>query len=109
MTENKRFTITQDFEEHHRQIRDNGHIIMGCFVEPQAEVIVNLLNELHDENKELKKENEQLKDALNQRTDQCDKYYKENEQLKFQNSNLMKEVAEYSRKAKELEGRVLND
>ena len=103
MTENKRFTITQDFEEHHRQIRDNGHIIMGCFVEPQAEVIVNLLNELHDENKELKKENEQLKDALNQRTDQCDKYYKENEQLKFQNSNLMKEVAEYSRKAKELE------
>lgn len=59
--------------------------------------------------KELEKENEQLKDALNQRTDQCDKYYKKNEQLKFQNSNLMKEVAEYSRKAKELEGRVLND
>ena len=54
MTENKRFTITQDFEEHHRQIRDNGHIIMGCFVEPQAEVIVNLLNELHEENQELK-------------------------------------------------------
>ena len=54
MTENKRFTVTQDFEEHHRQIRDNGHIIMGCFVEPQAEVIVNLLNELHEENQELK-------------------------------------------------------
>jgi len=54
MTENKRFTITQDFEEHHRQIRDNGHIIMGCFIESQAEVIVNLLNELHEENQELK-------------------------------------------------------
>ena len=54
MTENKRFTITQDFEEHHRQIRDNGHIIMGCFIEPQAKVIVNLLNELHEENQELK-------------------------------------------------------
>ena len=45
----KRFTITQDFEEHHRQIRDNGKIIMGCFLEPQAEPIVNLLNELHEE------------------------------------------------------------
>jgi hypothetical protein len=64
-TENKRFTVTQDFEEHHRQIRDNGHIIMGCFVEPQAEVIVNLLNELSEENERLKKENSifQGKDA----------------------------------------------
>ena len=74
MTE-KRFTITQDFEEHHRQIRDNGHIIMGCFIEQQAEVIVNLLNKQHkqierlkenvralDEVKcELEEENEQLK------------------------------------------------
>ena len=77
MTE-KRFTITQDFEEHHRQIRDNGHIIMGCFVEPQAEVIVDLLNELAEENQDLHKkevelgqnylrlleENEQLKQRL---------------------------------------------
>lgn len=47
----KRFTITQDFEEHYRQIRDNGHIIMGCFLEPQAEPIVKLLNDLHEENK----------------------------------------------------------
>ncbi len=50
----KRFTITQDFEENYRQIRDNGHIIMGCFVEPQAEVIVELLNELSEENEQLK-------------------------------------------------------
>ena len=65
MTENKRFTITQDFEEHHRQIRDNGHIIMGCFVESQAEVIVNLLNELHEENEGLKEYNNKLmKQAL---------------------------------------------
>lgn len=63
MTE-KRFTITQDFEEHHRQIRDNGHIIMGCFIEPQAEVIVDLLNQLNDENEQLKKEVEDLKQAL---------------------------------------------
>lgn len=34
-------------------------------------------------------------------------YEDENEQLKFQNSNLMKEVAEYSRKAKELEKKVM--
>ena len=60
----KRFTITQDFEEHHRQIRDNGHIIMGCFLEPQAEVIVELLNELSEENEQLKQENRKLKENL---------------------------------------------
>lgn len=60
MTE-KRFTITQDFEEHHRQIRDDGYVVMGCFIEPQAEVIVDLLNQLNDENKQLKQENEELK------------------------------------------------
>ena len=102
MTE-KRFTITQDFEEHHRQIRDNGHIIMGCFVEPQAEVIVELLNELHEENtmlkerrhedindlsviamkyKSLEKENQQLRIKI--RKVRLEKIHqnKENEQLK---------------------------
>lgn len=100
MTE-KRFTITQDFEEHHRQIRDNGHIIMGCFVEPQAEVIVDVLNQLNDENEQLKikwkncsdynrvliKENEQLKkelfearkDYLIETADISDKLYLEDE------------------------------
>ena len=75
MTENKRFTVTQDFEEHHRQIRDNGHIIMGCFVEPQAEVIVNLLNELSEEN-------EQLKEAVWSWSNSYNKVYQENQQLK---------------------------
>ena len=56
--------ITQDFEEHHRQIRDNGHIIMGCFIEPQAEVIVNMLNELNDENEQLKSEINMLKTTI---------------------------------------------
>ena len=60
----KRFTITQDFEEHHRQIRDNGHIIMGCFLEPQAEVIVELLNKLSEENERLKSENSNLHQKL---------------------------------------------
>ena len=63
MTE-KRFTITQDFEEHHRQIRDNGHIIMGCFLEPQAEPIVKLLNELHEENQTLKSEIKDFQELL---------------------------------------------
>jgi len=35
--------------------------------------------------------------------EELNKIEKENEQLNFRNSNLMKEVAEYSRKAKELE------
>ena len=64
MTENKRFTITQDFEEHHRQIRDNGHIIMGCFIEPQAKVIVDMLNDLNDENEQLKQRCKELRNDL---------------------------------------------
>lgn len=42
---------------------------------------VDLLNQLAEEN-------EQLKDALNQRTEQCDKYYDENEQLKKEVEDL---------------------
>lgn len=87
MTE-KRFTITQDFEEHHRQIRDNGHIIMGCFVEPQAEVIVDLLNELAEENKELQEqvqEQERRKWACLKEAHRLDL---ENEQLKEENKEL---------------------
>ena len=47
------------------------------------EIICDLLNELNNEN-------EQLKDALNQRTEQCDKYYEENEQLKRQLQSIIK-------------------
>ena len=75
MTENKRFTITQDFEEHHKQIRDNGHIIMGCFVEQQAEVIVNLLNEQHEQIERLKGDFRALDEVKCELAD-------ENEQLK---------------------------
>ena len=81
MTENKRFTITQDFEEHHKQIRDNGHIIMGCFVEQQAEVIVNLLNEQHEQIERLKGNFRALDEV------KCE-LAEENEQLKQQNEFL---------------------
>ena len=63
MTE-KRFTITKGFDEHERQIRDNGKIIMGCFIQPQAEPIVKLLNELHEENIRLKSENNMLRTTI---------------------------------------------
>ena len=76
MTENKRFKahIFDDGvnERYHDGIIDNEN---DENVIRNYQYISRLLNELHDEN-------EQLKDALNQRTDQCDKYYKENEQLK---------------------------
>ena len=65
----KRFTITQDFEEHHRQIRDNGHIIMGCFLEAQAEPIVKLLNELYEENKQLKTTIKEVTELLEEEVD----------------------------------------
>ena len=82
MTENKRFTITQDFEEHHRQIRDNGHIIMGCFVEPQAEVIVDLLNELNDENKQLKNKLQTYKTTNSLLKATMDRHRTENQQIR---------------------------
>ena len=95
MTE-KRFTITQDFEEHHRQIRDNGHIIMGCFVEPQAEVIVDVLNQLNDENEQLKQEMgdlgtahaEEINKIENEFDEEILKLEKENEQLKKEVEDL---------------------
>lgn len=52
------------------EFKDDQFLVYFCFHK-----IIDLLNELNDEN-------EQLKDALNQRTEQCDKYYEENEQLK---------------------------
>ena len=88
MTENKRFTITQDFEEHHRQIRDNGHIIMGCFVEQQAEVIVNLLNEQHEQIERLKGNFRALDEVKCELAD-------ENEKLKQRNEFLKKRCNEY--------------
>ena len=93
MTENKRFTVTQDFEEHHRQIRDNGHIIMGCFIEPQAEVIVNLLNELNDENDVLK---QQLKTKyiVNKQYEELQKVKEENEELKSENQHIKNLITE---------------
>ena len=55
---------------------DDMDVLLGTFADKDGiNHIVTLLNDLSDEN-------EQLKDALNQRTEQCDKYYEENEQLK---------------------------
>lgn len=90
MTE-KRFTLTKGFDEHERQIRDNGKIIMGCFHEVQAKPIVVLLNELNDENEQLKSKNRGLqselgifKEDVTHSNLQINKLAEENEQLKQQ-------------------------
>ena len=75
MTE-KRFDVVYEEDDEYKNIRyweikDKKY---GATTSNELK-ICHLLNNLNDEN-------EQLKDALNQRTDQCDKYYKENEQLK---------------------------
>lgn len=78
----KRFIIFQDYYDD-LYIQDKEvYRATGIKVGNEEDVkyenvskIVELLNELNDEN-------EQLKYALNQRTEQCDKYYQENEQLK---------------------------
>lgn len=120
MTENKRFTITQDFEEHHRQIRDNGYILMGCFVEPQAKVIVDLLNQLNDENEQLKKKIEYYKEAKQEYKadwkyasaraekyeDKCDSLQDENEELEQiikEAYNILQEANLFSNKATNLD------
>ena len=91
MTENKRFTITQDFEEHHKQIRDNGHIIMGCFIEQQAEVIVNLLNKQHEQIERLKGNFRALDEVKCELAD-------ENEQLKQYKQSLNDVLKSWSQK-----------
>ena len=96
MTENKRFTITQDFEEHHRQIRDNGHIIMGCFIEPQAEVIVDFLNQLNDENEKLKSYTGEMEDylaSLEEKNEQLKSRIKEVTELLSEEVDLFSEKA----------------
>ena len=69
--------MTERFEIFPQNVAKDGTLIIiqkGLKLYNISDV-VDLLNELNDEN-------EQLKDALNQRTEQCDKYYEENEQLK---------------------------
>ena len=87
MTENKRFELAYE--------HDNWWAVRDGDITLWKEEVVDLLNELADEN-------EQLKDALNQRTDQCDKYYKENKQLKSENQQIrdtIKEMYETERTA----------
>ena len=86
MTNKKRFErIYEDVDVFCRDHNAKG--ISQLIEKEDYDKIVDLLNELADEN-------EQLKDALNQRTDQCDKYYKENEQLKQRNDRQAKRLAE---------------
>lgn len=104
MTKNKRFKVTN--------ISENS--MSGSFWLGKDNLsvydIVRLLNELDSENQKLKQDCDNLIDdntelviELNQDSKKLKELLEENEKLKFQNSNLMKEVAEYSRKAKELE------
>ena len=71
MTENKRFTIIQDGDNF--TVRDtlkNRPMGMFEFKEDEFSVyfcfhkIIDLLNELHDENKQLKKENKEIKQLI---------------------------------------------
>ena len=109
MTENKRFDVVYEEDDEYKNIKYWEIIDKKCGATTSNELkICHLLNNLNDENEQLKdalnqrtdqcdnyyKENEQLKDALNQRTDQCDKYYKENEQLKQRNNRQAKRLAE---------------
>jgi len=84
----KRFDVVYEEDDEYKNIRYWEIKDKKCGATTSNELkICHLLNNLNDEN-------EQLKDALNQRTDQCDKYYKENEQLKQRNDRQAKRLAE---------------
>ena len=90
MTENKRFGVINISKNGMKGLFKLGNDNLSVYD------VARLLNELLEENEQLKhdatvliqanqdyrRENEQLKDALNQRTEQCDKYYGGHEQLK---------------------------
>jgi len=96
MTENKRFRIeyVQGNPTIFHIVENGEHI--------DEIKIVDLLNELAEEN-------EQLKDALNQRTGQCDKYYKENEQLKQEDELFFGKVFDILLKYQDLFNREMAD
>lgn len=102
MTEHKRFEL--EYVRGKPNFWDNVVDLADCYL--TCEDVVDLLNDLSEEN-------EQLKDALNQRTDQCDNYYKENEQLyeliDFANTLIAFKTsescqAEWAKRLKELKG-----
>ena len=79
-----------------------------------TERLCEVLNELNEENQKLLRDCDNLIDdntelvvESNQDNKKLKEVLEENEQLKLQNSTLMKEIAEYSRKAKELEKKVM--
>ena len=75
---------------------DDMDVLLGTFADKDGiNHIVTLLNDLSDEN-------EQLKDALNQRTEQCDKYYEENEQLKQAYNDAKSDVEKYEQILKDI-------
>ena len=54
----------------------------GTLIDMETRDMFDIVEEVCPLLNELSEENEQLKDALNQRTEQCDKYYEENEHYK---------------------------
>ena len=55
---------------------------MGCFIQPQAEPIVKLLNELHEENTKLKGALKELKEIGDYQADRIKELDEENQQIK---------------------------
>ena len=99
MAENKRYSF--NWERGHPQFWDNYCDLADCYL--TCEDVVKLLNELNDKYNEIKEQYADDCNEANSLTVKIAELTEENEQLRLQNSNLMKEVAEYSRKAKELD------
>lgn len=63
MTENKRFTYCSDECGMNSYVKENNEILGETYDPIEAESIVNRLNELYDENEQLKKELKRMYDV----------------------------------------------
>ena len=80
MTENKRFSYMEQFNGF-CDVYDYGKII-SCMRLEYVENTVNLLNELHEENHQLKRQIDNLEHTKDFCAECCERLEKENEQLK---------------------------
>ena len=64
MTEQERYTIEKDVINEKLCIWDYDDLICEVDDNKTLTILVNLLNKLHEENEELKKENKQLKNSI---------------------------------------------
>lgn len=87
MTENKRFTLAYE--------KGNWWAVRDYDITLWKEEVISLLNELYEENEQLKQSNERFSKTVAEQIIIIKEYREENEQLKQENQELHKLNQEY--------------